>query len=301
MHELMDSPKKEFAMTHELIQKLVNLVRTERKITDQIVQLLVEIDEQKIHLKMGYSSIYIFLIQYMGYSASSAYRRYCAMKLYKKTPEISEKVQDGSLNLTQLSELERCSREKPIDDIKNVLQKIENKNTSQTQQIIAQEFDLPIIAHEKKRTQKDESVLLQITLTKEQYELFEKAAHLLSHVKPGATHAEVIEILANKLVKQKIGKEVQQNQNDKILENESNFRSGSKKSKRKPIAQKIRRYIFKQAQHQCEYVSFSGQRCEAKSLLEIDHIMPVSRGGTNKINNLRIFCRAHNQERNQEK
>lgn len=324
-------------MTHILVTRLEKMVRTERKITDQIIKTLIEIESQNIHLEMGYESIFAFLVQHLGYSESAAQRRSAAMRLIQKAPEISDKLQTGSLNLTQVAELERVTRQMPIAKISEVIPKIENKNTRQTQQIIAHEFDLTAIQHESTRTQKDESVRLQITLTKEQYELFKKAGDLLSHIKPGATHAEVITMLAQKFVKQKLGivvsidssseaessktivaKEVcekhlvntvdDQNTAVTAIDQGNSFKNVNTKNtaataikfnKRKQISIKTRRVLLKKAQHQCEFVSSDGKRCQAHSLLEIDHIRPVSIGGKNNLQNLRIYCRAHNQGRNQ--
>lgn len=314
-------------MTHSLVLDLEKMVRTERKITDQIIKTLIQIEEQKIHLDMGYSSIFAFLVQHLGYSESAAQRRNTAMKLFKKVPEISEKLQDGSLNLTQVSELERVTRLEPKFKIQSVIAKIENKNTRQTQHIIAKEFNLPAIQHEKTRTQKDESVYMQITLTKDQFELFKQASDLLSHIKPGATHAEVITLLAQKFVKQKLGKEADFKKTCesrqiskanaspetaapaaalKLQKPDAEFSVGTSataitklkpKSIRKPISIKSRRILLKKAQHQCEFISSTGQRCQAHTLLEVDHIHPVRQGGQNNLQNLRIYCRAHNQAR----
>ena len=48
-------------------------------------------------------------------------------------------------------------------------------------------------------------------------------------------------------------------------------------------------------QGQCTYVSPTGTRCSCKQNLEYDHIMPFSLGGESSAENLRLFCKAHNQ------
>ena len=45
----------------------------------------------------------------------------------------------------------------------------------------------------------------------------------------------------------------------------------------------------------CTYVSDDGVRCEERRALELDHIVPVARGGESSVANLRLRCRAHNQ------
>ena len=45
----------------------------------------------------------------------------------------------------------------------------------------------------------------------------------------------------------------------------------------------------------CAFVSAGGHRCGKTGRLEIDHVTPVARGGSNAPDNLRVLCRAHNQ------
>jgi 5-methylcytosine-specific restriction endonuclease McrA len=57
----------------------------------------------------------------------------------------------------------------------------------------------------------------------------------------------------------------------------------------------VRRAVWKRDQSQCSFVSGEGRRCNARSGLELDHIVPVARGGKSTVDNLRLLCRAHNQ------
>jgi hypothetical protein len=60
-----------------------------------------------------------------------------------------------------------------------------------------------------------------------------------------------------------------------------------------PSATKKR--IFYKAHYCCEYTSpHNGKRCEGKYQLQIDHIIPLAKGGGNHPENLRILCRTHN-------
>lgn len=57
-------------------------------------------------------------------------------------------------------------------------------------------------------------------------------------------------------------------------------------AKRKPISKKLRFDVFKRDGFQCTYCG----EAPPKVTLEIDHIEPVSKGGTNDINNLVSAC-----------
>jgi hypothetical protein len=44
----------------------------------------------------------------------------------------------------------------------------------------------------------------------------------------------------------------------------------------------------------CTFTDAEGNRCTATTWLELDHIVPRARNGTNEPTNLRVRCRAHN-------
>jgi hypothetical protein len=45
----------------------------------------------------------------------------------------------------------------------------------------------------------------------------------------------------------------------------------------------------------CTFISEDGHRCEARKLVEFDHIEAFARGGEATESNVRLLCRAHNQ------
>jgi len=55
---------------------------------------------------------------------------------------------------------------------------------------------------------------------------------------------------------------------------------------RKPIGKKLRFDVFKRDYFKCQYCG----SCPPSVVLEIDHIHPVAKGGTNNINNLVTSC-----------
>jgi hypothetical protein len=57
----------------------------------------------------------------------------------------------------------------------------------------------------------------------------------------------------------------------------------------------VRHKIFLKYQSQCCFVGHDGRRCSRRAGLQIDHIQPVSRGGSNHPDNLRLLCAIHNR------
>ncbi|NDE17217.1 HNH endonuclease [bacterium] len=57
----------------------------------------------------------------------------------------------------------------------------------------------------------------------------------------------------------------------------------------------IQRQVFARDGHRCTFVSDDGIRCPESGRLQIDHILPKAKGGSDAIENLRLLCAAHNQ------
>ncbi len=69
-------------------------------------------------------------------------------------------------------------------------------------------------------------------------------------------------------------------------------REGHERSRYTPSS--VRERLLERADYQCEFRGPSGVRCTARTRLEVDHIVPVGKGGSRGEENLRVFCRGHN-------
>lgn len=263
---------------HELLTRLEKLSRTERKITHLILWHILEVETRKLFADRGFSSCFEYLTQGLGYSEGSANRRLQSARLLRQVPQIGEKIEAGSLNLSQLSQVQRCIRLQnksgetiTTEKAEQILSEVENKNTFETQKILAQEFNFLLQPAEKLIPHKDNSIKLEIIFTEEQMKELELAKSMLSHSCSQGTWAEVISYLA---------------------------KSHNKKPKstaRNYMPVQIRRELFDKANRICEYVDpLTHRKCTSKYQLQIDHLVPVSKGGNNQAANLRILCRTHN-------
>jgi 5-methylcytosine-specific restriction endonuclease McrA len=61
--------------------------------------------------------------------------------------------------------------------------------------------------------------------------------------------------------------------------------------KRQPIKPSLRFEILKRDNYRCQ---MCGVTAKDGATLEIDHIYPVSKGGTNELDNLQVLCRECN-------
>jgi len=298
---------------HEVLNQMDRLVKSERKITHTILNHINEIESRRLYAELGFDSMFKYLTRHCGYGEDSAYRRLQAARVLKKNPEIALKLEQGSLNLTQLTQVQKClKQERKVGVIFNpeqtlqILEQIENKSSFETKKVLAVEFNQPIQTHEMVKPQRDESVRLEITFTAEQIKTLSQVKDLLSHSLPEGSWAEIIVHLAEKHIKKTLGKnqetdsqtpeESAKPSSEKIIKpSAKSTQSFLAKRKRKLIKITLRRKLLQKARHCCEFIDpETNTQCQSHYQLQIDHRIPLAFGGSDTEGNLRVLCRTHN-------
>jgi 5-methylcytosine-specific restriction endonuclease McrA len=57
----------------------------------------------------------------------------------------------------------------------------------------------------------------------------------------------------------------------------------------------VRRAVWERDGGRCAFVGADGHRCESGERIELDHVVPIARGGLSTVENMRLLCRPHNQ------
>ena len=74
------------------------------------------------------------------------------------------------------------------------------------------------------------------------------------------------------------------------LENRYSETRENNDSQRKPIPEKVKMFVWQRDHGKCVY-------CGTNENLEFDHIIPVSKGGSNTARNIQILCEKCNREK----
>jgi len=191
----------------QLHQTLKDKAAEERRITKEIIIYIEEVIRRKLYLKYECSSLHQYLTEKIKYSDGCAQRRIDAARILSQVPEVALAIEDGRLNLTQVAKVQQGIREvnkigKIVDaqKQKEILLKLANQGGGATDLIISRELDISIKTYDKRKVQKDESVRLEMTFSKEEMDVLEEAQALLSNKTGGRLRDTFIE-MARKVIK----------------------------------------------------------------------------------------------------
>jgi hypothetical protein len=116
----------------------------EREVMTEMLHHLSEIDRRKLFSSLGYSSLFKYAVDRYKYSEDQAYRRIAAMRLLKEIPQIEEKINSGTMTLTNITLAQRHFRQETKSTQKQisktekleVLELLENKSNREAQKVV---------------------------------------------------------------------------------------------------------------------------------------------------------------------
>ncbi len=271
----------------ELHRGVKELKGQENFVVAEIVRHLAEIDKRGIYRDAGYSSLFTYCRECLGYSEGSSGRRVRAARALKESPEIFELIRDGKLSLCAIAEVA------PVISTENkaiVLEKAQGASKREAE-VIAVQFGAPVKPKrecikprlvatppvELEDAKVEERFSFSFEVTKEVRELYEEARELIGP----CPIAEVFEKALKEFVQKRRPKEVK--------------RTPPEECSGRYIPRKTVREVRVRDGGQCTYVSPEGKRCSERCGLQFDHILPFAWGGKSSSENLRRLCPAHNQ------
>jgi 5-methylcytosine-specific restriction endonuclease McrA len=316
-----------------LLDKTEKLVASERNMLSQVLLHLKEIDRRRLFSKLGYQSLFDYAVKKLKYSEDQAGRRIAAMRLARELPQISEKIEDGSLTLSNIGMASSFFRHEskvqgfdmPEFQKLELLEELNGKTYREAQKIVLQKSSEPeTLRPEKVRYLSDSKIEIRFMADASLIERLNKVKGLIAHSKPNLTMAELVEFMADLTIKNldpglkamaskkkpkennsdhSTNDEVRTNSKTELLSETRNEPSNSAKDVlqdkcseklKLPAAPRVR---IPNATRRQIWILCQSQcsNCQSVHALEIEHIKPWSMGGTNDAENLTLLCRSCNQ------
>ena len=264
----------------ELLGQVKGFVGQERKIQSQLLAHLGEVEHRQLFAVLGYSSMFRYLTEALGYSEASALKRIQIARAAMKFQVIYSLVESGKISLSALMRL--CPHLR-VSNYQSLLKQAEKKSVKQVEKLLADRFPKPEPYDSIKAIARDR-VWFGFCGDVELSQMVEEAKDLLGHKFPEGKLRDIFKYALrcalkeerDKKTKSKIPKAIQQ---------------GSRHT-----PQHIKVAVWERDRSSCDYVSPDGRRCGETRFLEFDHKLPWSLGGrSDDVDNIRLLCRTHNR------
>jgi len=315
---------------NDLLAKLFDLVREERELAAGLILCLVELNSRKLHIAAGYSSLFDFCVGVLGFSRNRAYKRAKMVNAITLFPELLKYLASGELTESHIAiiapKLTECNFDLVVQNVRNMSKR---EATSFMARIDHEgrlwesepEMDLtiacPLELMEKISRVKE---IMGFTsggknLTIMMDELVEcylhhhdpmiKAERTLA--KKGRRETQKREMPSKNIRETELQNPPSSGDQQSALPGEKscsdNVSHAAPSAVNSTVSSETSRYIPAEIRHavmlrdqgRCTFEGCDGRRCEARSGLEFDHIVPFARGGSHQPGNLRLLCRIHNQ------
>jgi hypothetical protein len=120
----------------EFVESFKRVAREERRLSLEAIMHFEDAERRRIYAKLGYKSLFDYAVNELHYSEGAAARRISSMRLLREVPETKEKLLDGKVNLTTVSQVAQVRKTKSLKETKELLLAIEGRSTREVERVI---------------------------------------------------------------------------------------------------------------------------------------------------------------------
>jgi len=310
---------------HILVTETKALIKRESELQANILKNLQIIYDKKIHIEMGYSSLFIFCREELELSESSAYRKCQTVKMAQIVQDLPQKIKKGEISEQKIVQVARfIQQEKRLaqhsvskKEVKKLIHGVAKQNSRhEVEKYLAnrsQVIHKPV--QDKKRIVAGGNTHIQFQMDEECAELHHQVRQLRTHHRGSGTGGgedlnQLLKAVFKDYLKRNHPAHKGQSRNQIIIQPSlfkkempgkksqvqlpRESRKNSIKSSRY-IAKKTKQAVIKRDGWGCSFLDpRTKKRCNSTFRIQFEHINPHSMGGKNTSDNLTLLCQAHN-------
>lgn len=317
-----------------LVERVKHLAQREREATAALIAHLAELDERRLYLAEGCSSLFTYCTQVLHLSEHAAYRRIEAARAAWKCPGILERLEDGSVNLTTVGLL---AAHLTPENHRELLDMARHKSKRQVEELVARLHPQPPVPASVRRLPTASPAPASPTRlqggeaaaqpTGDAYGVVPPVLPSSIGAPPSARPAVVAPLapqrykvqftasaetyeklrLAQDLLRHQIPDGdpaqifdraltalLQDLARKKLAATDHPRESRGTTRGSRHIPAGVKRTVWLRDGGRCAFVGHTGRRCTERGFLEFHHVTPHSAGGQPTADNIQLRCRAHN-------
>lgn len=273
-----------------LLRKLENLTSFERSSLVLVLHCLREVEQRRLFSEMGFSSLFDYCVKRLHYSDDQAFNRIASARILAEMPELSSSIESGWHSLTVISLVYSFLRREKIEDAeikRGVLAAMAGLTKRQAERYLASKVSNPAKHRpDKVRILDEQHVELRFVALVGLPEKVRLVADGLAHSHPKIGFGGLFELLCDLALEKTQENSLGPGQVTPQQKPKRRARPGPPIPR--PRRSRLHRQVFTRDGHKCSL-------CASTHALEVDHIIPRAKGGTDSLENLRLLCRSCNQ------
>ncbi len=312
----------------ELSARVKALAAAERAATSALIAHLSELDERRLYLAEGCSSLFTYCTQVLHLTEHAAYARIEAARAIRKFPVLLDRLEDGSANLTTVTLL---SAHLTGENYLQLLEAASHKSKRQVEELVARLHPQPPVPSAVRRLPPPRRQRSRIaTATRSGPSPVASSPDLASFsamtpqqarpsvVCPLAPQRYKIQFTANSETVEKLRRAQALLRHQvpdadpgtifdlaltALLESLAKRKLAATGRPRggngtapgsRHIPAAVRRAVWLRDSGRCAFVTSTGRRCTEDGFLEFHHVEPFAAGGESTEDNVQLRCRTHN-------
>ena len=299
-----------------LHNEAVSTAKEFRKMERHLIEILMEIDSLRGFVVLGYQSMHVYCTKALGLSDAQAYSLVLVARKSREFPEIKLLVDSEKLNMANATQISR------VIDRDNKVELLELGQSLSKREL---EYEIKKICpeqlpKERVRAISENQSEMRLVVPKELEEALRRLQDLYSkRSKRSLSLTETLGVMAGELIKLhdpvKKAQRFLDNKvltqrvlNHSLLDNkilhqrildpkvpQAILRSEFVPVHRRRTRKDVLHQVNMRDRAQCTYCYPSGERCTDRRFLQVHHRVPVSRGGSDSIENLQTLCSNHHR------
>jgi 5-methylcytosine-specific restriction endonuclease McrA len=324
---------------------LLNCRAAERRSLIAILVLIVRIEQTRTHLQEGFSSVFAYCLQRLGYSESAAGRRIAAARAARKFPALLELLRTGQVSLCVAA---RAAGVLTPQNHAQILPQLRGKTVRQADEVLAQwlprerprdeirplgrggpttvlppvpvPIPAPALTPTPSPTPAPAAAAAAVPAPPAGENRFRIAFDVCEGFLSMRDRVQALMMLRSQsrtpnlkeffwavmrtyvwVYDPRYRTARRQQKSRRRREKQAALERGAagcvpKRPQGRPhVPAELRDAVWIRDEGRCTFVGADGRRCGSRWWLEMDHIVPVARGGPTTLENVRLLCGRHNR------
>jgi hypothetical protein len=275
-----------------LLNQLAAQAARGRAATAALVAHVAEVEARDLHLRLGYTSLFVYGRDALALSEHDAYRVVAAARAARRFPVILEMLARGAIHLTTLR---LVAPHLTPDNHRQVLEAVRGKKRRQVEEIVARLVPQPDVPASLERLLSPgvaptgaDRYKVQLAVGADVVEKLRLAKDMLRHALPRGDDAAILDralvaLLAD-LAKRKFA----------ATDRPRPSRDAEPGGRSRHVPAEVKRAVWLRDLGRCAFIGTTGERCGERAFLEFHHLEPYATGGEATERNIELRCRRHN-------